>query len=135
MYGNKKINNVNNLRFAALQARCGGAVVQERAKHFDLATLPPCRSVLEQHVLRCNFQTGIWKLAHVPEPEVPRPTDGHGWVMEDDIMKPKWTNGIVMPKKLVDILEEIVDTDDSDSDLDSESDFLSDSDTESDSDI
>ena len=65
--------------------------------------------------------------------------------MENAIMMPKWTEGEVMPRQLVDILEEkledetcISDSDpDSDSEL-SESDFIDrvglDSDTESDGD-
>ena len=131
LYGNKKIKEVNNLRFATLQARCGGDEISKEVKHYDLATLPPCRSVLEQHVFRCNFQTRIWKLAHVPEPDVPRPTDGHGWLEENDIMKPKWTDGNIMPKNLVDILQDIVDANDSESDCDSEQEFFSESDDES----
>uniref|UniRef100_A0A0L8H5U3 Uncharacterized protein n=1 Tax=Octopus bimaculoides TaxID=37653 RepID=A0A0L8H5U3_OCTBM len=66
--------------------------------------------------------------------------EGHGWTMEAGIMKPKWTEGEVMFRQLVDILEELEDeTSDPDSDSElRESDFLdrvgSDSDTESDGD-
>ena len=92
---------------------------------------------------RCNFQVRIWKLAHVAEPSVPNPNDGHGWTFETGIMQPKWTDGVVMPWQLVDILKETIENDigesycESDSELD-ESDLIegmgSDSDRESDSD-
>ena len=85
------------------------------------------------------------KLATIAKPSVPRPDDGHGWTIDDGIIKPEWTDGEVMPRQLVDILEEELEDEtcasdsdpDSDSEL-SENDFLdrvgSDSDTESDGD-
>ncbi|CAI9715156.1 Hypothetical predicted protein [Octopus vulgaris] len=98
-----------------------------------------------QHVRRSNFPSGIWKLANIAKPSEPRPDEGHGWTMEARIMKSKWTEGEVILRQLVDILEEELEDEtcasDSDPDSDSEvseSDFLdrvgSDSDTESDGD-
>ena len=65
---------------------------------------------------RCNYQVRIWKLAHVAEPSVPNPNDGHGWTFETGIMQPKWTDGEVMPWQLVDILEETIENDMDESD-------------------
>ena len=113
---------MNLLRFTTLNAKCGGNDDLTQSKQFDLASLPPCRSVLEQHVLRSNFQTRIWKLANIPKPSVPRADEGHGWIQEDGVMMPKWTEGEVMPRQLIDLLgDELESENKSDSDSDSES--------------
>ena len=36
----------------------------------------PCRKTLSQHIRRVN-QTGIWKLAHIPKPNIPLAINGH----------------------------------------------------------
>ena len=41
-------------------------------------------------------------------PSIPEPDDGNGWTSEKGVMQPKWTDGEVMPKELVDILEESI---------------------------
>lgn len=66
----------------------------------------------------------IWRNAHVPQPTVPSPTEGHGWTIENGVMQPLWTDRDVLPKELVDILEETIqkaedasDTDDEDEEI------------------
>ena len=44
----------------------------------------------------------IWRNPHVPQPTVPSQTEGHG------VMQPLWTNKDMLPKELVDILEETI---------------------------
>ena len=39
-----------------------------RSSNFDLASLPPCRSALQQHIYRSNYQVGVWKRAHIAKP-------------------------------------------------------------------
>ena len=106
--------------------------------NFDLSALPPCLDCLEQHVKRANYQVAIWKRAHITEPLVPNPHEGHGWTIEDGVMQPLWTSSEVLPKQLVDILESTVDDDTEDSEEEDDSDEdernSSDSDTDSDSD-
>jgi len=89
-----------------------------RSSNFDLASLSPCRSALQQHIYRSNYQVGVWKRAHIAKPSIPEPDDGNGWTSEKGVIQPKWTHGEVMPKELVDILEESIG--DSDTDTDSE---------------
>ena len=38
-----------------------------------------------------NFQVGIWKRAHIAQPDVPNPSQGHGWTMVDGSLEPLWT--------------------------------------------
>jgi len=40
------------------------------------------------------------------QPTVPNPTEGHGWTVENGVMQPLWTDNDVLPKEIVDILEE-----------------------------
>ena len=71
----------------------------------DLVFLPLCQSSLVEHINRVNLQVGIWKRAHIPKPDIPDPTKGHGWTVEDGQIRPKWTGKNVLPTELVDILE------------------------------
>lgn len=55
---------------------------------------------------RVNFQVGIWKLPHIPKPDIPDPVQGHGWTIDENgMMVLKWTDADIMPVELVDILE------------------------------
>ena len=63
----------------------------ESQENFDMGSLPPCRSCLQEHIKRANFQVWIWRQAHIPDPALPDPTDGHGWTVENGVMQPKWT--------------------------------------------
>ena len=87
---------------------------------------------------------GIRKNAHVPQLTVPSTTEGHGWTVENGVMQPLWTDKDVLPKELVDILEETIQeaedaSDAGDEDEEIEEGFFSDNDgdesgSESDSD-
>ena len=85
------------------------------ANNIDIGTLPPCRKSLRQHIKRANYQTCIWKRAHVPDSEIPPPTEGHGWVLIDSKMEPLWTEEDILPQQLADILEEALQSDEDDS--------------------
>ena len=69
----------------------------------DLSKLPPCRRSLVPHIRRVNYRAGQWKLSHVHKPEIPTPTD-HGWVILEGTLEPVWSEGPVLPARLVDIL-------------------------------
>ena len=67
----------------------------------------------------------VWKRAHLNNPEIPNPSEDHGWKVIDGTIEPLWVNGEVIPPKLADILEGTVDDDDNDdlySDMDSDDD-------------
>lgn len=114
LYGNRRIKTVNELRHSLLLTKCGG---QDKAlamsSSFDLSALPPCNSCLLEHLNRANYQVGIWKRAHIAKPDIPHPLNGHGWTRnENGEMIPKWTNGEIMPVKLVDVLEATLEVED-----------------------
>ena len=73
------ITEVDKLRHSMLTERCGGAGGKLDAKKtIDLSSLPPPRVCLREHIKRVNFQVGIWKRAHVQNPEIPSPMDDNG---------------------------------------------------------
>ena len=89
-----------------------------------MGSLPPCRSCLQEYIKWVNFQLWIWRQAHIPDPALPDPTDGHGCTVENGVMQPNWTAADILPVELVDILEDTLadsgdDSDNEDDDTDS----------------
>ena len=102
------------------------------SKNVGLCSLPPCRKALVQHIHRVNYQMGIWRRANTPIIEVPRPTDGHGWTVNDvGQMMPVWYEGECLPNILVDD-ESFLDVDESDDEYEDDEPALDDSDSDDD---
>ena len=77
----------------------------------DLGLLPPCTSTLRKHCMRANYQTLIWKKAHIPYPSLPKP-EGHGWRRDrDGRLVIDWLEGDMMPHTVADIVADFT-TDD-----------------------
>lgn len=74
---------------------------------WPLHLFPPNKRVLLQHMRRVNFQVCIWKRAHKHYLEIPFLIN-HGLHIE-----PKWFEGDVIPKGLIDVLAEEVDKEES----------------------
>lgn len=51
---------------------------------------------------------------------MPSASDGHGWLIEDDTIEPKWNDGIILPARLADLLQQDNDTGSSDDDSEEE---------------
>ena len=75
--------------------------------------LPPCRSALEMHIRRVNYQVFIWVHAHENSPELPNMQDS-GWKLSGGDIEYQWTEGnLIVPHQLVEILcDESPDMDD-----------------------
>uniref|UniRef100_UPI00359026EA uncharacterized protein isoform X1 n=2 Tax=Myxine glutinosa TaxID=7769 RepID=UPI00359026EA len=115
IYRKPRYKKVDNLRYAMLKEKCGSP---DRAvnlgRNIDLSQLPPCVTVLHQHIRRVNYQVAIWKRAHVPQPDVPSPADGNGWkVGKGDKLEPVWFEGDALPVDRADV-DSDTDTEDSD---------------------
>ena len=54
---------------------------------------------------RANYQTLIWKTAHLPHHIIPNPV-GRGWESSGTGLDITWTNGDILPQDLADILSE-----------------------------
>ena len=85
----------------------------------DLSTLPPCRSSLKMHIRRANDQCLIWCKEDQATPDIP-PPDGHGWYQENGKLAYQWTDGELMPKELIFLIEEIPDDEDEENEEDPE---------------
>ena len=72
IYGKSRHKSVDDLRYSILKQKC---IKLER--NIDLSQFPPCRKTLSQHIRRVNYQTGVWKLAHIPQPYIPPAINGH----------------------------------------------------------
>ena len=75
---------------------------------------------MAKHSRCANFQTAIWKRAHLPEYNIPAPTDGHGWEINEGVLEPKWNSGDILPQNIVDLLVEEGDFEDAEEEDDSD---------------
>ena len=107
MYGRPRATDVNILRYQMLMGKCGDDGKINPAINIDMGKLPPCHECLVQHIKRANYQVAIQKRANIAEPDVPDPTNGHGWTSKDGTMEPLWTEGDILPMQLETILEEV----------------------------
>ena len=52
------------------------------------------------------MQVAIWKLSHIKDPDVPKPSEENGWTKNHDkVLEPSWAIGDILPTNLADILE------------------------------
>ena len=107
MYGQSRHTSVDVVRAVLLRMMVGEDEKLSVKSKVDLARLPPCRSALKPHIQRVNHRTALYKRAHVPIVEKPKPYDeGQGWVRTTEgILEPLWSYGAVLPDSLVDLLD------------------------------
>ena len=120
IYGRARFTSVDKLRHHMIKEKCGDDVLN--ANHnVDMATMPPCKRTLREHIKRCNFQVVIWKKASEACPDVPPPFPAHGWTKNDGELVPFWTQEeeLILPQEMVELLTE--DFPESDDDEDSTS--------------
>ncbi|KAG1660199.1 hypothetical protein GQR58_022121 [Nymphon striatum] len=67
---NTSISDVNKLRYEMFRSRKGD---------ISSGQLPPCKDALKQQTNRANYQAAIWRRSLQNSPEIPSPTNGHGW--------------------------------------------------------
>ena len=90
----KKMQEVNLLRY---QLHCA------KAGKVEPEGLPPCKSFLQLHITRANYQAGIWRRDIFPLPEVPLPR-GHGWEIAEGEITVKWLNSKPPPEEILEFL-------------------------------
>ena len=119
LYGKPRIASVNEVRYCCVVEVCGRNEDETlcQPKNFDTSSIPPSHVCLAEH---SNFQTAIWKRAHLPEYDIPAPTDGHGWEINEGVLEPKWNSGDILPQNIVDLLLEEGDFEDAEEEDDSD---------------
>ena len=78
------MNNVNDLRYTIFQQHYSPKNQEkplEKLKGLNSSTLPPCKSVLINKALCCNYVAYIWRHAHFANPYV-TPPEHHGWKLK-----------------------------------------------------
>lgn len=65
--------------------------------------LPPTSDAFRQHLLRCHYQTAVWRQAHVPKPTLPNPTET-GWMLQDDQLTPVFMTLEPIPKACLEMV-------------------------------
>ena len=66
------------------------------------------------------MQVAIWKLSHIKDPDVPKPSEENGWTKNHDkVLEPSWAIGDILPTNLADILkhQNVDETEDDELDL------------------
>ena len=102
MYGYPRLSSIDEVRYLKLKEMVGDEEKLTSKSKVDLSKLPPCMSSLQMHVERVNYRLAQWKHSHIPIYEMPDPLE-HGWEY-DDKLEPKWSNGPILPQKLIDIV-------------------------------
>ena len=72
-------------------------------RNIHLSQFSPCRKIFSQHIRPVNYQTGIWKLAHIPKPYIPLAIIGHLWIENNGKLVAVWCPGPIIS---IDIAEE-----------------------------
>jgi hypothetical protein len=131
MYGFPRTKNVNDVRSAMLKKMAGKKIDEiQKCGNIDLSKLPPCKMSLVPHCRRANYRAAQFKCAHLNYPDTPHPKD-HGWIPTDEsisinenvstnehVLEPVWSEGPILPDRLIDLVTE----DNSSSDSDEEED-------------
>ena len=95
-----------------------------KAAKVDFSRLPPCRMSLIPHIKRANFRACQWKRSHEKMPSLPK-LDDHGWTKDlgTNSFEPIWSEGPILPKRLIDIVPEIIENQQLES-VDEENEFV-----------
>ena len=65
--------------------------------------LPLCRSSLNLHVTRANYQAGIWHRAILPCPDIPC-SKSHGWEVSGSSIDVRWLGSKPGPEEVLKLI-------------------------------
>lgn len=103
MYGLKNCTNIDEARYS-LFCRLTSPKKQRKLlddiKHLDAAMLPPCKTVLDLKVKRCEYITKIWKHAGQCNPIGNLKPEDYGWVVSEGHLVPQWNSQSYIPDAL-----------------------------------
>ena len=97
MYGQSRQSSVDVVCVAQDGGEGGDEKLTVKSR-VDLTRLPPCRSALKPHIQRVNHRTALYKRAHEPSVEKPKPYDeGQGWMRTaEGVLEPLWLYNAVL---------------------------------------
>ena len=90
LYSKKtKLTDVNTLRYHLFCAKM---------EDIESGQLPPWEDTLQQHTLRANYPTAIWRHNLESVPDIPAPSEGHRWVVNNnEELTIQWMTGVPAP--------------------------------------
>ena len=83
MYSKAQMNDVDEVRYAYFQKHYAPKKNNdplEKIKGVNPSSMPPCKPVLQNKVLRANYVSYIWRRAHLPNPQDIKP-ERQGWYL------------------------------------------------------
>ncbi|KAG1679341.1 Solute carrier family 12 member 9 [Nymphon striatum] len=77
-----------------------------RSRKGDISSgqLPPCKDALKQQTNRANYQAAIWRRSLQNSPEIPSPTNGHGWNVVERKLGICWLTGAPAPDVVLELM-------------------------------
>ena len=107
IYGGTKYNSINKPQYDTFLRKYHSSNtgnVLNVSDGADMSLLPPCRSALEMHIRKMNYQVFVWVHAQENHPDLPAIQDS-GWKVNGDQIEYEWTKGnLIVPEQLVVIL-------------------------------
>ncbi|RUM44803.1 MAG: hypothetical protein DSY80_04015 [Desulfocapsa sp.] len=102
MYGKAHMQNVDNVRYAYFQQNYAPKRKDdplEQIKGINPSSMPPCKHVLSNKVMRANYVAHTWRNAHLKDPSSVRP-EGQGWIFVDNKYHVKWFDCDQVPQSI-----------------------------------
>ncbi len=108
LYARPRFKRTDALRITLIEEKYGDDDNLQFGHNVDLATLPPCCGVLQQHIRRVNYHVAKWRQVDIAIVDVLSPTNGHGWTFNSGHLEPLWVDSPILPQVLVDEVERLV---------------------------
>lgn len=83
-----------------LEKMVGGNIIIKASSWVYLSKLTPWKLSLAPHIKRTNCKLAQFKQNHIPVSEIPPSTEGHGWLILENLIKPVWSEGPMLPPGL-----------------------------------
>ena len=124
MYSFPRTKNINDVRSTMLKKMVGKKTDEiQKCTNIDLSKIPPCKMSFIPHCRKVNYRVAQFKCAYLNYPQTPH-AKGHGWIPTNEneqVLEPVWSEGPILPDKLIDLItEDVINTDSCEEDEDSD---------------
>jgi hypothetical protein len=118
MYGRPSYDDVDQLRHDLIIERyTANSGLLSDMEGTDLCYLPPCKTTLQKHIERSNYQAYIWHKSLIRSPILPSPEEC-GWARENNELHICWSDAKIVPDDLQMIADDSKEENVSESDCD-----------------
>lgn len=74
-----------------------------KLQNVDPHMLLPSKNALTLHILRANYQAGIWRRTLCPDPTIPDPV-GNGWTRRGEKLEVLWIDNLPAPQAILQLV-------------------------------